>query len=124
MAVEISGKDAVDWGFKLISLAAPVAIAWAWNVGTDVKLMKQEAEQQETAVVEKMTAIKSDYEEKIAAQKAAHDAELENMKGQLRKMDSIAQQADQNALTLAKIEVKMDTTGEKIDEIKKLLADR
>ena len=42
-SVEVTGKDAIDWVFKLMSLAVIPTFIWAWNLSTDVKLMEQSA---------------------------------------------------------------------------------
>lgn len=131
--IEVTGKDALDWIFKLMSLAIIPTLGWAWNLHTDVKLAQQKFEQHETAAVAKFTEMhddyekqlgdqKSDYEKQLHAQQVAHNKEIQSIKADLQKVDTIGKRAEDNALTLAKIEVKMDATGEKIDEIKKLLA--
>ena len=133
--VEINGKVILDWFFRLLALGAPIAIGWAWDTGRDMALMQQAQETNESALVEKLSDLEEDYREKLADQKddydqkihvikTAFDKEVEHLKGQMQKVELIGKQADQNALKLVEIDVKMDQARDTLDEIKKAVLDR
>lgn len=126
--VEITGKTIVDWIFRVLALAAPLAFGWAWNTARDMALMQQQQQMNEAALVEKLADLKEDYEDKIAANDAAHKAEMTHLKAQMSRIDSISasaeRQADDNAKKLVEIDVKMDQAKDTLDEIKKAVVSR
>ena len=121
--IEVTGKDALDWIFRVMALAAPIAVGWAWQVDRDVVLMQQAAETQEAAVVQKLIDLKADYEMKIKAQDTAHTIEMGHIKGQMAKIETIERQAGNNALKLVEIDVKLDQARKTLDEIKNLVVE-
>lgn len=122
--VEISAKTVMDWAFRILALSAPLAFGWAWDTGRDMALMQQAQKMNEAAVVQKLSDLKEDYEDKIEAIETANAKEIEHLKGQMQKVESIGNQADQNAMKLVEIGVKMDQARNTLDEIKKLVAER
>jgi len=116
----------------VLGIVGTGGFGWAWQLSTDVKLLRNDLDRQNQAVVQKLGEMKEDYNAKLAAQKADYEArikaaedaqtrEVEHLKGQMQEVESIGQQGDDNALELAKLGVKMDQVKATVDEIKNLV---
>lgn len=118
MSVSVSGKELVNWTFRLISLAVIPALIWAGEIDKKVALLERENESLKQATAEKLVELKKNTEKAFVAMETAHAKELADIKAQLGKMEKIEEKTDANSVSMARMEVKVDLAQNTLNEIK------
>lgn len=127
------GSEQMSKFFVTLTGAAGIAMfGWIWNTANELTVAKMDIsnmksvhagklEELDTASAKAIERVSEECKSRVDALKAATDREHETLKSGLSKVDVLAKRGDENSLALARVEVKMESVSEKLDEIKKLL---
>lgn len=127
------GPEQMSKIFLTVAGAAGIAMfGWIWNTANELTVARMDISNMKTSHASKFEELDSasakaiervseECQSRVDALKAATDREHESLKSGLSKVDVLAKRGDENSLALARVEVKMESVSEKLDEIKKLL---
>ena len=128
-----SAWDSVMKGMLACALAVgSAAFGWVWNASSDITVAQldidnmkrshaEKLKELDVASAEAIERVSQECQDRVKALRAESEREHETIRASLTKVDVIAKRGDENSLALARVEVKMESVSEKLDEIKKLL---